>query len=191
MKKASPILYRITRSRRTRRMRIAIRCDASVVVTAPHFFPAWMIARFVEKHIGWIRRARSRMRAYRQAWILPGSGQQFVACREKAMEFILERLHIQNARYGFSYHRVTVKDMTSRWGSCSSKNNLNFHYRLLFLPAALAEYVVAHELCHLKHRNHSKEFWRLVAETIPDYSRRRRELRTYRLSSSQPRGPAS
>jgi len=69
--------------------------------------------------------------------------------------------------------------MISRWGSCSNKKNLNFHYRLLFLPLELADYVVVHELCHLKEMNHTARFWALVAEQIPHYKVYRRQLAGY------------
>ncbi len=95
---------------------------------------------------------------------------------------ILERLESLNKHYGLSYGRVAIRDQRSRWGSCSKKGNLNFNYRLLFLPLPLVDLVIAHELCHLKEFNHSTAFWGLVAETIPDLSLRREELRRVRLN---------
>jgi predicted metal-dependent hydrolase len=71
---------------------------------------------------------------------------------------------------------VAIKNMKSRWGSCSSKGNLNFHYRVAFLPEELLDYVIVHELCHLKLFNHSKAFWNLVAEKSPNYSQLRKQL---------------
>ncbi len=79
------------------------------------------------------------------------------------------------------YKKVFIKDTVSRWGSCSSKGNLNFSYRLAVIPQHLAEYIVAHELCHLKEFNHSNQFWLLVEKTIPDYEARKEELKKYSL----------
>lgn len=106
---------------------------------------------------------------------------QYLEHKESARRLILARLEVLNQHYGFSYGRVAIRDQRSRWGSCSKKGNLNFNYRLLFLPLPLVDLVIAHELCHLKEFNHSEAFWGLVAETIPDLSFRRHELRAFRL----------
>lgn len=66
-------------------------------------------------------------------------------------------------------NRITIKNQKSRWGSCSSKNNLNFNWRLSMAPKAVAEYVVVHELCHLVYMNHSRDFWDLVESLVPNY----------------------
>jgi predicted metal-dependent hydrolase len=82
-----------------------------------------------------------------------------------------------NAHYQLKLNKVFIKNSRSRWGSCSSKGNLNFNYRILFLPPRLQAYLVVHELCHLKEFNHSPKFWELVAETISDYKKLRHEIR--------------
>ncbi len=97
--------------------------------------------------------------------------------REQARAFIRETLERVNQQYGFTYKRVSIRNQATRWGSCSAHGNLNFSYKLLFLPLAHAEYVVAHELCHLAELNHSSKFWKLVERTIPDYRAIRRKLK--------------
>jgi predicted metal-dependent hydrolase len=96
--------------------------------------------------------------------------------KEQARVLIKSRLDFYNQFYNFNYNRVSIKNLKSRWGSCSSKKNLNFNYKLIFLPLDLIDYTIVHELCHLKQFNHSNEFWKLVAETIPDHKERRRRL---------------
>lgn len=96
-------------------------------------------------------------------------------------KLVLARLERFNAVYGFAYHRVSIKDQRTMWGSCSRKGNLNFNWRVIQLPPALADYVIVHELCHLQELNHSRRFWDLVARTIPDYKERRKALRAYSL----------
>ncbi len=78
--------------------------------------------------------------------------------------------------------RVAIRDQRRRWGSCSSLGNLNFNYRLAFVPAHLREYVVVHELCHLKELNHSPAYWAYVRAVLPDYEKRVAELRTLERS---------
>ena len=96
--------------------------------------------------------------------------------KEAARALVHARLEYFNAHYDFTYHRVTIRAQRSRWGSCSKKRNLNFNYAILFLPPDLCDAVIVHELCHLKEFNHGKAFWDLVAETIPDYLKRKKKL---------------
>lgn len=99
--------------------------------------------------------------------------------KNKAKKIINERLDYFNNYYNFRYGKISIRNQTTRWGSCSRQGNLNFNYRLLFLPSKLRDYVVVHELCHLKELNHSLSFWRLVSETISDYKIRRKQLKSY------------
>ncbi len=96
--------------------------------------------------------------------------------KEDARNLVKARLAHYNTHYGFCFGRVAIRDQRSRWGSCSSKGNLNFNYRILFLPEHLLDLVIVHELCHLREMNHSADFWALVAQTIPDHKERRRVL---------------
>jgi len=89
--------------------------------------------------------------------------------RKKAEEVIHDRLQYFNEFYGFYYNRVTLRNQKSRWGSCSRLKNLNFNWRLIMAPIEVIDYVVAHELCHLKEMNHSSRFWALVEKTLPDH----------------------
>ncbi|HEV7448999.1 MAG TPA: M48 family metallopeptidase [Candidatus Paceibacterota bacterium] len=82
-----------------------------------------------------------------------------------------------NTHYNHAVRRVFIKNSKSRWGSCSSRGNLNFNYKLLFVPPQVLDYVVVHELCHLRHFNHGPEFWALVAEVLPNHKELRRALR--------------
>src|SRR3989338_7663039 len=93
----------------------------------------------------------------------------YLKYKELARALVKQKLAQYNQVYGFKINRVAIKNHKSRWGSASKKGNLNFNYRLVLLPEALADYVIVHELCHLKEFNHSKSFWGLVEKTIPNY----------------------
>jgi hypothetical protein len=97
--------------------------------------------------------------------------------REKARRFVENRLSFFNKIYKFEINHVAIKNTSTRWGSCSSKGNLNFNYKIVFLRPELADYLIVHELCHLGELNHSKRFWALVSKTIPDYVKINQELR--------------
>jgi len=99
--------------------------------------------------------------------------------KESARELVLARLVYFNQYYNFSWGRVAIRNQKSRWGSCSQKGNLNFNYRILFLPPALQDYIIVHELCHLKELHHRESFWKLVAEQVPDFAALKGELRQY------------
>ncbi len=97
--------------------------------------------------------------------------------KEAARTLIHARLVYFNSLYHLDYQRVSIKDQRRCWGSCSSKGNLNFSYKLLFLPPCLRDYVVLHELCHLRVLNHSQAFWDTMALVMPDYAERAVALR--------------
>jgi predicted metal-dependent hydrolase len=73
--------------------------------------------------------------------------------------------------HGFEYGKIFVKELKSKWGSCSSTKNLVFNWRIIFAPRPVFNYLIVHELCHLKEMNHSKRFWKLVASILPDYKK--------------------
>lgn len=101
----------------------------------------------------------------------------YLAHKELARTLILERLAFFNHAGTYAYNRVAIRDQRRCWGSCSSKGNLNFSYKLLFLPPCLRDYIIVHELSHLKMLNHSADFWKLVAIQMPDYVIRMKTLR--------------
>ncbi len=123
---------------------------------------------------------RRRMMRKRKS---PRSGAQYVKYKEQARALVLERVSFWNTHYQLPFGRIAIRNQKTRWGSCSSKGNLNFSYKLALLPIHLVDYIVVHELCHLKEFNHGSRFWILVAQTIPDYQIRRVELRKQVIQS--------
>jgi predicted metal-dependent hydrolase len=102
---------------------------------------------------------------------------QYLRVREETRALVHARLAHFNTVYGFTLRKVFIKNHKSRWGSCSAKGNLNFNYKLVFLPPEVADYIIVHELCHLGEFNHSPKFWALVLRALPDYKARRALLR--------------
>ena len=105
----------------------------------------------------------------------------YTRLKPAARVFVEKKVAEWNAIYGFRVGRISVKNQKTRWGSCSKKGNLNFNYKIVLLPEPLADYIVVHELCHLGEFNHSKNFWNLVARTMPDYKARRAALKRVRV----------
>lgn len=92
---------------------------------------------------------------------------------KQAKIYIPKRVRYFAGQMGVSFQMITVKKQKKRWGSCSSAKNLNFNWRLMMAPEEIIDYVVVHELCHLKQMNHSKVFWGEVANILPDYENRK------------------
>ena len=103
----------------------------------------------------------------------------YIKLKEDARALVHARLAHFNALYQHPLKKVFIKNHKSRWGSCSEKGNLNFNYKVVLLPPALADYIVVHELCHLREFNHSPRFWALVARTLPQHELLRQELRKF------------
>lgn len=99
--------------------------------------------------------------------------------RKDAKKRLEERVTYFHRITGGHYTSITVRDQKTRWGSCSSRGTLSFNYRLIFAPPAVLDYVVVHELCHLTHMNHSKDFWNMVATVMPDYKIHKKWLREH------------
>ena len=98
--------------------------------------------------------------------------------KEAARLLCHARLEHWNQFYNLQYNRVAIRNTRSRWGSCSSKGNLNFNYRIVFLPPELQDYLIVHELCHLQEMNHAAQFWALVAQQRPNYQQEIKALKT-------------
>lgn len=99
--------------------------------------------------------------------------------RDTARVLFEERVAHYHPLTGGRYISITVRDQKSRWGSCSSRGTLSFNYRLIFAPAAVLDYVVVHELCHLTFMDHSKNFWNKVASVMPGYKEHKKWLKEH------------
>lgn len=163
------IEYTIKKSSRARRLRVAVYCDASVVVTVPVDFGDFKIEKFLKEKATWvIDKIDSFLRLGKTVHI-GGGRREYKKYREQAREFVQTKVDKINKIYKFSFGKISIKNLKTRWGSCSKKRNLNFNYKIIFLPEHLAEYIIAHELCHLQEFNHSQKFWNLVGRAIPNY----------------------
>ncbi len=142
------------------------------VITAPVTLSIREITDFIESQKKWIRK---RLEDQKDKFILPEL--PFSDETKRAAKIlVLSLIEQHNYIYPYQYQRITIKDLQSKWGSCSVKRNLNFNYRIIALPAHLAAYLVVHELCHLAELNHSSRFWKLVAKSFPNYQSLRKEL---------------
>jgi predicted metal-dependent hydrolase len=177
-------LYTLRRSSRARRLRLTVYADGSAVVTSPIGLAENIVEKFVASKGQWLA---SKLHFFAARASQPQSEitnrtprltrRDYLRYKEQARELVLQKVAQINRLYDHSYNKISIRNQQTCWGSCSRKGNLNFNYKILFLPERAQDYVIAHELCHLKEFNHSKRFWELVARTSPDYLEVRRELK--------------
>lgn len=163
--------------RRAKRIRIRLRDEQTISVTGPKRVSQQQIKQLLKNNHNWLE-------SQLQQTPPSISPNQITQLRIKTRQLVRDRLAYFNQFYNFEYHRITIRDQISRWGSCSSHKTLSFNLRLALLPTDLSDYVVVHELCHLQEMNHSSKFWDLVAKTIPDHPLRRRKLNNWRLTEN-------
>ena len=163
-----------------------IHTDGSVIVRAPERMTKKELNSFLERHWKWIlekravmqQRERNRQEASDQGKErFPVYETLSAAQKRQIKEKIAQRVEKYSAVMHVQVNRITVRNQKTRWGSCSSKGNVNFNYRLAYLPQELLDYVVIHELAHRKYMNHSKEFWFEVEKFCPDYRSCKKSLR--------------
>jgi predicted metal-dependent hydrolase len=130
--------------------------------------------KFVESQIGWIKRKISEMKVrIEKSQVLP------VIDREDARKILNQRLAELATEHDFEYGKVSIRKQKTRWGSCSSQNNISLNQSLLHLPDGLIDYILLHELTHTRVKNHSPDFWDELETVCPDAKKKRRLLKTY------------
>ena len=162
--------YTVIRTRR-RTMCLQILADGSVCIRAPLHTADAVIRSFAEKHAGWIEEKTrlARQRAAREATVTP---EQEQVLRRMAKQKLPELTARYADRMGVQPAGVRITGAKTRFGSCSGQNRICYSWRLLLYPEEAVEYVVVHELAHIRHKNHGKEFYAAVAAVMPDYRRR-------------------
>jgi predicted metal-dependent hydrolase len=172
----------LIRSKR-RSISIEITPDARVIVRAPKYASVSEINRVIGEKADWIDKHLRQMQE-RQKQRLENPQPELTKQEIKLLTTKAKRIIPQRVRYyaqimGLEYGRITIRMQKSRWGSCSSKGNLNFNCLLMRTPDEIIDYVVVHELCHLKEMNHSERFWAEVEKIFPDYKERRKWLKDH------------
>ena len=158
-------------------MRIAVYCDGSVVAVHPINLTQPRILSIIENKIDWIKEKINFFNSRQNIGVSKGTKKDFLKNKSQAFELVKNRVEYFNQFYKFHYNKILIKNQKTRWGSCSAKKNLNFNYKIIFLPKELQDYLIVHELCHLKEFNHSKKFWGLVKLKITNLEQVSKALR--------------
>lgn len=170
--------YKIVRSKR-KSCAIQIYPDLEVVVRAPLHMTNKEIEDFINSKEEWIKSSLQKFEITNDEFsnLKPLSEKDIEALKEKALKIIPNKVDYYAKRIGVSYGKITIRCQKTRWGSCSSKCNLNFNCLLMLTPENVIDYVVVHELCHLKQMNHSKQFWYEVKSILPQYEKSHKWLK--------------
>ncbi|MBE6667372.1 MAG: M48 family metallopeptidase [Ruminococcaceae bacterium] len=172
------IYYELLRSDR-KTCQIQVKADGSVIVRAPKRMPLRDIERFVSEKSDWIENAFEKNRRAREQikYTEPLTHEEIGKLANMALEYIPKRVEHYAPIVGAEYGNITIRNQKTRWGSCSGKKNLNFNCLLMLTDERIIDYVVVHELCHLKEMNHSERFWAEVEKVLPEYKASRAWLK--------------
>ena len=161
--------------RRSKRKSAAIKitADMQIVVYVPLYVSDNEIERMVISISKWIDEHMLKVQSTidERSKLEKITFEQVKELADQAVEYIPKRVKYYAEKENFVYNKITIKNLVSRWGSCSTKGNLNFNCLLMLTPDYVIDYVVVHELCHLREMNHSEKFWAEVEKIMPDYQR--------------------
>lgn len=175
--------YTIVRSKR-KSIGFEVKAGGEIIIKLPMRLPFAKAVPFIEERKDWIYQAYLRQKDkvnMTQARMEEREDPRLLYLEKKyrvaAKQYIYERVEYYLPLTGGHYTNIRIGDQKTRWGSCSSNKTLSFSWRLMLAPPRVLDYVVIHELCHLTHMDHSKEFWAKVASIDPDYKEHRQWLK--------------
>lgn len=144
-----------------------------IIARAPLHMKDEEIYSFIESKKSWVEKNLAKIEEREKAIseVQPFTQEEINALAEKAKQIIPERVRYYAPKIGVTYNRITIRCQRTRWGSCSSKGNLNFNCLLALFPIEVIDSVVVHELCHRKHMNHSPQFYAEIEKVFPEYKK--------------------
>lgn len=169
-----PVFYEIKKSKR-KTLSIEVHPDGRVIVRAPMRASKAFIKSFVEEKREWILEKQRYLKSKREeeeqrrSSLLPITDEQIAQLKEQMRREFPERVERFARIMGVSYERIGIRCQKTKWGSCSKRGSLNFNCLLMLAPRHIQDYIIVHELSHLRHMDHSAAFWNEVASTMPDY----------------------
>ncbi len=169
--------YTVRKKRGAKYLRLRVVPPGEIIVSAPIWLGGEAIERFLEEKAVWLQQKLALVKRLPRRRTKREEQRDYAEKKEAARAIVEECVERLNRGYQFSVGRITIRNQKNRWGSCSSRGNLSFNYRIVYLSPRERDYIVVHELCHLKEMNHSPRFWALVEKVMPDYLVLRQRLR--------------
>lgn len=170
---AGEFVIHFVRMRHARRYVLRVRPDGALRVTIPRGGSRAEALRFAKRHLSWADEERSRQRS--------AARPPEIECelRTRAARELPPQLLALARRFGLDVARVSIRGQRSRWGACSASGHITLNFRLLLMPPDVREYILIHELMHLRQPNHSRKFWRLVEDACPGFRDAERWLKRH------------
>lgn len=173
-----PVLFE--RSARAKRLNISVKPFKGVRVAVPKGISFKRAEQLVYAKLEWMKHHVARMKE------LEKQHESIIVNkveidRKEARRVLVARLDVIAQKYGYNYNRVSIRNQKTRWGSCSSKNNINLNMKLTLLPDELRDYIILHELVHTKIKNHGKEFWKEMLRVEPDARRLDQQMKQHSI----------
>lgn len=150
--------------------------DARLIVRAPRRVSEEKIKKAISEHLDWIEKHIAKQQLKMQNHPMPTAAEE-AELRKQAKKILPAKTAYFANFMGLKYGRITITGAKTRFGSCSSKGNISFSYRLMTYPEEAVDYVVVHELAHLVEMNHSPRFYKIVEKILPDYKERKKLLK--------------
>ncbi len=173
--------YILKRNFKIKNLRITIKDDGQVSVSAPMWLSITKIEDFLQRKKDWITHKINLIKNQETKIILPRGKKDYLKNKEKARKIITQKTKEICEKTGLRFVKIRIGNQKSRWGSCTKKGTLSFNYKLIYLPEDLREYIIVHEVCHLQELNHSSRFWSLVDEFSPNRKECRKNLKKYKI----------
>jgi hypothetical protein len=170
------IEYTVRTNKRTKNLRLTITGRGVLTVSRPWYLSGKALERFIVAKTSWIIEKLEYFKKINNQNPFRSSRQEYLTYKQAAERLVVKKINHFNRIYQFRFSQISIRNQKTRWGSCSGRGNLNFNYKLIFLPEKMIDYIIVHELCHLKELNHSNRFWKLVSQTITDYKAIRKDL---------------
>ena len=155
------------KSAKARRISLRVHPVKGVTVTVPYIVPYMAAEAFFRLKRSWVIETIARQKEKFKD-VQPASSEEIERLRKMAKSYLPGRLAELASRYGFVYNKVTIKHNATNWGSCSARNNINLNLNIVRLPLALQDYILLHELCHLRHHDHGHGFHLLLEHVLTD-----------------------
>ena len=177
----SKIEYQIRKSSRAKRISLKITSNGKLIAVLPSRYKTDLpIKRFIEEKKDWILKHLKPQKQYKNTTLDKNLlHKNFLKNKKHILKDIKEEVEKSSSFFNISYRKITIKNQSTLWGSCSKDKNLSFNFRIGYLPDKLKKYIIVHEVCHLLEMNHSPRYWALVKQLIPGYKQHIKNLRKY------------